>query len=179
MGQFPHISSRGNKYVLAIYDYDVNAILAGPLKTQQAKEIATVWEEKRLQFTKNGHEVKYYIMDNEYSQDFQRAIKKNKLDYQLVPPNQHQRNAAECAIRKFKNHLLAGLATYDPKFPIHERDRLLDQAEFTLNLLRNSRVNPALSAHAYLNGVHDFNKVPLALPGTQAIVHTKPDKRAS
>ena len=43
-GQFPHISSRGNKYLLCIYDYDANAILAAPLKRRQAKEIATVWE---------------------------------------------------------------------------------------------------------------------------------------
>ena len=64
-GQFPHISSRGNKYILTIYDYDANEILAGALKTRQAKEIATVWEAKHLQLIKNGHDIKYYIMDNE------------------------------------------------------------------------------------------------------------------
>ena len=41
-GQFPHISSRGNKYLLCIYDFDANAILAGTLKTRQTKEISTV-----------------------------------------------------------------------------------------------------------------------------------------
>ena len=164
--QFPHISSCGTNYLLTIYDYDANAILVGTLKTRQAKEIATVWEKKHLQLTKNGHEVKYYIMDNECSQDLQRALKNNDLEYQLVPPNQHRRNAAERAIRTFKNHLLAGLATCDPQFPVHKWDRLLDQAELTINLLRNSRVNSSLSAHAYLHGIHAFNKVPLASPGT-------------
>ena len=178
-GQFPHVSSRGNKYLLTIYNHDANAILASSLKTRQAKEIATVWERKHLQLTKHGHTVQYYIMDNECSQDLQRALVNNDLDYQLVPPNQHRRNAAERAIRTFKNHLLAGLATCDPKFLIHEWDQLLDQAEFTINLLRNSRVNPKLSAHAYLHGVHNFNKIPLAPLGTRAVVHAKPDKRAS
>ena len=118
-------------------------------------------------------------MDSECSKDLQLALKKNNLDYQLVPPNQHRRNAVERAIRTFKNHLLAGLATYDPQFSIHEWGRLLDQAELTINLLRNSRVNPSLSAHAYLSGIHDFNKIPLDPPGTKGIVHAKPDKRAS
>ena len=43
----------------------------------------------------------------------------------------------------------------------------------TLNLLRNSRVNPALSAYAYLFGPYDFNKSPMAPPGTRVIVHDK------
>ena len=78
-GQFFHVSSRGNKYLLTIYDHDANAILAGPLKTRQAKEIATVWERKHLQLTKHGHTVTYYIMDNECSQDPQCALVKNDL----------------------------------------------------------------------------------------------------
>lgn len=89
-----------------------------------------------------------------------------KMDYQLVPPNQHRRNVAERVMRTFKNYLLAGLATCDPRFHIHKWDCLLDQAELTINLLRNIRVNTKLSAHAYLHGVHDFNKIPLTPPGT-------------
>ena len=64
-GKFPHISSRGNKYVLTIHDYDANAILVGALKTRQAKKIAIIWETKHNQLIKNGHDIKYYIMDNE------------------------------------------------------------------------------------------------------------------
>jgi hypothetical protein len=55
----------------------------------------------------------------------------------------------------------------------------LFQAELTLNLLRSSRVNPKLSAYAYLNGNFNFNKTPLAPPGTKVIIHLKPDQRAS
>ena len=43
-----------------------------------------------------------------------------------------------------------------------------------LNLLRNSRSNPNLSSWASLHGQHDFNKVPLAPPGTKILVHNKP-----
>jgi hypothetical protein len=45
--------------------------------------------------------------------------------------------------------------------------------------LHSSRVNPNLSAYAYLNGNFDFNKTPLAPPGTKLVVHLKPDQQAS
>ena len=58
-------------------------------------------------------------------------------------------------------------------------DRLIEKAELTINLLRNSKVNPALSAWAYYFGNHDFNKVPLVPPGTKVVLHSKPEKRKS
>jgi hypothetical protein len=64
------------------------------------------------------------------------------MDYQLVPPHFHRRNAAERAICTFKEHFVAGLASVDPDFPLHLWDRLLPQAEMTLNLLQSSRQNP-------------------------------------
>ena len=88
-------------------------------------------------------------MDNECSAKFKSTLKEHNIAYELVPPHQHRRNVAERAIRTFKNHFLAGLATCDPDFPIREWDRLNQQAELTLNLLRNSRVNPNLSSWAY------------------------------
>ena len=91
----------------------------------------------------------------------------------------HQRNAAERAIRTFKNHFLAGLATCDPDFPLQEWDRLILQATITVNLLCSSRVNPKLSAYAYVFGPFDFNRTPLAPPGTKVIIHNKANIRAS
>jgi hypothetical protein len=71
------------------------------------------------------------------------------------------------------------LATCNPDFLVAEWDRLLFQAKLTLNLLRSSRVNPKLSAYAYLNGNFDFNKTPLAPLGTKVVIHLKPDQHAS
>jgi hypothetical protein len=36
------------------------------------------------------------------------------IKYQLVPPHIHRRNAAERAIRTFKNHFIAGLSIHQP-----------------------------------------------------------------
>ena len=178
-GRFPYQSSRGNKYVLVIYDYDGNAILMEPLKNRQAMEITVAFNKIYNRLVKHINEPKLFIMDNECSNDLKLSILKNKNTYQLVPPNQHRRNAAEKAIRTFKNHFLSGLATCNSNYPIHEWDRLLPQCELTLNLLRSARANNKLSAWAYLNGNFNFNRTPIAPPGTAVIVHGKPDKRAS
>ena len=94
-----------------------------------------------------------------------------QVKYQLVPPHLHRRNAAERAIRTFKNHLIAGLCTCDTRFPASYWDKLLPQAVITLNLLRSSRRNPSLSAYAAIHGQFDFNATPLAPPGTKVIVY--------
>ena len=102
-----------------------------------------------------------------------------KIDFQLVPPGLHRRNAAERAIRTFKNHFIAGLCSVDKHFPLHFWDKLLPQAELTLNLLRGSRINPKLSAYAQLHGAFDFNRTPMAPPGIRVLVHVKPSDRTT
>jgi len=102
-----------------------------------------------------------------------------QVDFQLVPPHMHRRNAAERAIRTFKSHFIAGLCSTDPQFPLLLWDRLIPQAEITLNLLRGSRINPNLSAWAQLYGTFDFNRTPLAPPGQQVVAHVKPAERDS
>ena len=97
----------------------------------------------------------------------------------MVPPNAHRENAAERAIQIFKNHFLSALATADTTFPINEWDRLIPQAEMTLNLLIPSRCNPTLSAYSYYHGVHNFATTLLAPAGTKVVIHMKPRNRAS
>jgi hypothetical protein len=60
---------------------------------------------------------------------------------------------------------------------LHLWCRLIRQATTTLNLLRQSHINPRLSAEAQLNGAFDYNKTPLAPFGTKVIVNENPEKR--
>jgi hypothetical protein len=94
-----------------------------------------------------------------------------------LPPHCHRRNAAERAIRTFKEHFVAGVSSVDPAFPLHLWDRLLPQAEITLNLLQTSRLHPQLSAAAHFHGLVDYNKTAFAPPGCKIIAHEKPGKR--
>ena len=178
-GRFPHKSSRGHEYLLVVYDYDSNAILVEPLPSRQAAVINKAWKKIHTKLRKGGNEPKLYIIDNEVSNELKQSMNKNEVKYQLAPPYMHRTNAAERAIRTFKNHFIAGLSSLPAAFPMSEWDRLLFQAELSLNLLRNSRVNPKLSSYAYLFGNFNFNRTPLAPPGTLMGVHLKPDNRAS
>ena len=178
-GAFPFVSARGNKYIFILYDYDTNCILSYPLKTKNASEIKLAWTTLHNKLKDKGLQPTTYIMDNEAANELKQAILKYKINYQLTPPHIHRINAAERAIRTFKNHYLAGLASVDPSYPINKWDRLLPQAEITINLLRSSRINPHLSAYAVINGNYDFNRSPMAPPGTKVVTHLKPAQRAS
>jgi hypothetical protein len=178
-GRFPFQSSRGRNYILVAYHYDANAILAIALKNKSKEEIQRGWDEINTKCAIAGVQPKTYVMDNEASADLKQAMLSKSISYQLVPPHIHRTNLAERAIQTFKNHFKAGFASVDPKFPVREWDRLLPQAVLTLNLLRSSRNNPKLSAHAYLFGEFNFNATPLAPPGTKVLFHKKPDDRTS
>ena len=178
-GRFPYRSSRGNEYILVGYHYDSNAILVQPLCNREAQTITTAWEILNARFSIAGQQPTTYVMDNEFSSILRNALIRNKITWQLVPPKTHRRNTAERAIQTYKNHLKAGLSILDPNFPVREWDRILVQSELTLNLLRASRVNPRLSAWAYLFGQYDYNTTPIVPPGTRVIVHSKPEERAS
>jgi hypothetical protein len=178
-GRFPYKSSRGNEYILIAYHFDSNAILGLPIKNRQAKTITTAWKAIQDKLIISGATPNTWVLDNETSHELQSAMTKYKTTFQFVPPHTHRANIAERAIQTFKSHFKAGLASVHPDFPISEWDRLLDQAFLTLNLLRASRVNPKLSAYSYLFGNYDFNKNPLAPPGTKVMIHMKPEQRAS
>jgi hypothetical protein len=99
------------------------------------------------------------------------------MEYQLIPPHFHRRNAAERAIQTLKEHFVAGLSYVDPYLPLHLWERLLPQEELTLNIIQTSRQHPQLSAAAHFRGMVDYNKKAFAPPGCKIIAHEKPAKQ--
>ena len=178
-GRFPYRSSRGNQYILIAYHYDANYIYGLPMKDRKAATITKTWRIIHNKFSMAGAAPNTYILDNEISGEFIQALEEKELHFQLVPPHTHRRNLAERAIQTYKNHFKAGLASVDPNFPLSEWDRLLDQANITLNLLRSARTNPQLSAYTYICGEFNFAATPLAPPGTKIVAHMKPDQRGT
>ena len=102
-------------------------------------------------------------------QKTKKDFKENNVNFQLVPPNTHRRNAAKRSIQTWKNYFFAGLATCDTKTPIKEWDLLLPQSDTTLNLLRTYRRFPRLSSYKCLNQKFNFAAIPIALPGTRVV----------
>ncbi|WP_281640541.1 Ty1/Copia family ribonuclease HI [Aurantimicrobium minutum] len=172
-GRFPIPSSSGNHYILVVYCYDANAILMLPLQNRKAETILTAYKEIVRKLVAGGCRPKLQRMDNECSTLLKEYMQAENIDYQLVPPHDHRRNAAERAIRTAKNHFVAGLCSVDPQFPMSQWDKLLPQAELTLNLLRGSRINPKLSAYEQLFGRYDFNRTPIAPPGIKVLAYVK------
>jgi hypothetical protein len=72
---------------------------------------------------------------------------------------------------------VAGLCLVDKQFPMHLWCELLPQATLTLNLMRTSRTSTTVSAATQLFGQFDFNRTPLAPPGTRVVAHVKPKAR--
>jgi hypothetical protein len=97
------------------------------------------------------------------------------LDFQLAPPQIRRKNAAERAIRTFKNHFIDELFSTNRDSPLDLRNKLLPQCLITLNLFRRSRINPQLSSQAHMHGAFDFNRTSLAPPGTKVLIREKPD----
>jgi hypothetical protein len=170
-GRFPVVSSKGSKYIMILYDYDSNAILAQPIKYRTTPELLRAFQVMEQELVARGLKPKLMKLDNAASKLLKTYLHQQNFTFQLVPPYSHRRNSAERAIRSFKDHLIVGLCSTDKSFPMHLWDRLLPQAVITLNMQRTSRINPKLSAATYIYGQYYFNRAPMAPPGTKIIAH--------
>lgn len=178
-GRFPTTSRSGNKYIMVLYDYDSNSILIEAMRNKTDNEMIRAYQLLHDRLVERGVKPRLQRLDNEASRRLKQFISAQDIELQLVPPRSHRANAAERAIRTFKNHFIAILCGTDKLFPMNLWDKLLAQSEITLNLLRPARMNPRLSAYAYLNGQFDYNATPLAPPGSKAIIFEPPSVRAS
>ena len=95
-------------------------------------------------------------MDSKVSEYLKQYFEDSDIQFQLVSPHIHRRNASERAVRTFKNHFISDLCTVDPLFPFYLWDRLLPQVTMTLNMLRRSQLNPGLLAYKYVDGIQWF-----------------------
>jgi hypothetical protein len=124
-GKFLVRSSKGNSYAMVCYVYDCNYVKVVPMKSRSDPEWVKSYEHIHQELTAKGFKPKLQTLDNEASAALKNCFTANDVDYQLVPPHCHRRNAAERAIRTFKEHFVAGLASVDPTFPLHLWDRIL------------------------------------------------------
>jgi hypothetical protein len=175
-GKFPVRSSKGNSYVMVCYVYDCNYVKVIQMKYRSVSEWFKSYDHIHQELTAKGFKPKLQTLANEASVALKHFFTANDVEYQLVPPHCHRRNAAERAIQTFKEHFVAGLSSVDLTFPLRLRDRLLPQAEITLNLLQTSRLHPQLSDAAHFHGLVDYNKTASAPPGFKIIAHEKQGK---
>ena len=118
-GRFPYTSFKGNQYVMVAYDmHGSNSIFAEPMRNRTAGSMLEAHEAIISQLPEGDARPTMHILDNECSKELKQAILDNGMTYQLVPPNDHRRNAAEKAIQIFKDHFVAVLCGTDESFPM-------------------------------------------------------------
>jgi hypothetical protein len=162
---------------MVLYNYYSNAILATLIKDRTSPELLKAFQVMEQELVARVLKPKLMKLDNEASKILKDYLYHQDMAFQLVPPNSHRHNSAERAIRSFKDHLIAGLCSADKYFPMHLWDTILSQAVITLSMLRTSRINPKLLAVTHIYGQYDFNRAPLAPPGTILIAHETPGRR--
>jgi hypothetical protein len=155
-GRFPVKSSNGKSYIMVLYNYDSNGIIATTMKSRKAPDLVAAYNKLHQQLLDGGIKPVLQRLDNEVSKVLIQAIKDKGIDFQLASPNDHRLNPAERAIQTFKNHLIAILHGCDKRFPVWLWCQIIPQVVMTLNMLRRSRINPRLSAHTQIFGVFDY-----------------------
>ena len=68
-GVYPTMSNRGMKYILVLYDYDSNAILAKAMKTNKGQAITDAYDELHTELTDAGITPILQYLDNETSKE--------------------------------------------------------------------------------------------------------------
>jgi hypothetical protein len=61
-GRFPVASSKGNKYIMILYDYDSNAILPQPIKDRTAPELLRAFQVMEQELVARGLKPKLIMM---------------------------------------------------------------------------------------------------------------------
>ena len=69
----------------------------------------------------------------------------------------------------WKNHFISGIPSCPKGLPLNLWFYLIPQGCTTLNGMQKSHINPKLSAQAQLQGMFDFNAIPLEPPGIKCL----------
>jgi hypothetical protein len=93
-GKFPVRSSKGNSYVMVCYVYDCNYVKIIPMKYRSTSEWVKSYDTIHQELTVKGFKPKLQTLDNEASAALKNFFTANDVDYQLVLPHCHRRNAA-------------------------------------------------------------------------------------
>jgi hypothetical protein len=92
-GIFPVRSSKGNSYVMVCYVYDCNYVKVVTMKSWYASEWVKAYDHIHKELTAKGFKPKLQTLDNEASAPLKHFFTANDVEYQLVPPHCHRRNA--------------------------------------------------------------------------------------
>ena len=97
------------------------------------------------------------VLDNEISKAYKEEILATGMTFHLALPDNHRRNIAGKDIHTWKYHFIGIMSGTATTFPLHLWCQAISQSERQLLLLRQSNVNPDISAYVYMYGPHEYN----------------------
>jgi hypothetical protein len=80
------------------------------MKSRSASEWVKAYDHIHQELTGKVFKPKLQTLDNKASAALKHFFTTNDAEYQLLPPYCHRRNAAERAIRTFKEYCVSGLS---------------------------------------------------------------------
>jgi hypothetical protein len=178
-GKFPFMALDGNVCLFVMYHYETNAILATSIPGLDSGSILKAYKKNFEYLEDSGYKPKLNVMDNQATKVIKTYLTPQQVSLQLIKPHNHCVNAAERAMQTFKNQFISALGTTDGNFPIQLWDKLAPQVQDSINLLCQLRIHPYRSTYETLEGPYKWNRYPMALPGTKAIIYKDADTQAS
>jgi hypothetical protein len=94
-GLFPAVSSLGNKYIMIFHHVDSNSSWTEAMQNQSGGKLILARAHALARMRCRGLIPKHQILDNQASAEYKAAIEATGMTYELVPPEEHQRNMAE------------------------------------------------------------------------------------
>ena len=98
LGKFPHVSSRGYRYIMVLHIYDFNTILSIPLRSKSDSDQLAGIKSLYDHLKSKDQMTNIPFMDNEAPWYVTKYLNANDTPHQLVSPNGHRHNAADRAI---------------------------------------------------------------------------------
>ena len=89
-GAFPHMSARGNRYIMVMEDSDAGPILAVAIKSRRKEHLLEGFIEMHDTLKKAGINPVLHRIDNEFSKELIEETESRGLKYQIAPRGNHQ-----------------------------------------------------------------------------------------
>ena len=115
-GIFPIVSERGNKYIMVLYNYNLNAFSNRSQRKNRARISRwiqhIVWKTHQSSSKTSDTTIRQWSIEG-----FDKLHWSKRIKYQLASLYNHKFNLAKCMIKTFKNHQISNLHGCGTEFP--------------------------------------------------------------
>ena len=94
---------------MVLYNHDSIVILAEPFTSRRERELIRATCVLHSYLSARSLTPQYQMLDNECPGGLKQFLQDSSVDFELIPPHLHRKNAAKCAIQTYKDHLVVGL----------------------------------------------------------------------